>query len=77
MVIPYLTSPNATLVNTMLDRALAKIQTHIHPIIHSDRGAHYRWPGWIMRVENANLTRSMSKKVVHRTMQPVRDSVDG
>lgn len=56
------TSPNATLVNTMLDCALAKIQAHMRPIIHSDRGAHYRWPGWIMRVENANLTRSMSKK---------------
>lgn len=50
------------LVNTMLDCALAKIQAHMHPIIHSDRGAHYRLPGWIMRVENANLTRSMSKK---------------
>lgn len=27
-----------------------------------DRGCHYRWPGWIERVEKARLTRSMSKK---------------
>ena len=33
-----------------------------HPIIHSDRGFHYQWPGWIMRTENAGLIRSMSKK---------------
>ena len=32
------------------------------PIIHSDRGCHYRWPGWIERTENASLVRSMSKK---------------
>ncbi len=55
------TSPNAALVNTMLDRAISQIQPHMQPIIHSDRGAHYR-PGWIMCVEKANLTRSMSKK---------------
>jgi putative transposase len=29
---------------------------------HSDRGAHYRWPGWIHRTTNAGITRSMSKK---------------
>jgi transposase InsO family protein len=32
------------------------------PIIHSARGAHYRWPGWLDRMHNANLTRSMSRK---------------
>ena len=56
------TSPNAILVNTMIDIALAQIPDNIYLIIHSDRGAHYRWPGWIMRAEAANLTRSMSKK---------------
>ena len=25
-------------------------------------GAHYRWPGWIDRMDKAGLTRSMSKK---------------
>jgi transposase InsO family protein len=56
------TSPDAELVNTMLDNAIGTLKDGEHPIIHSDRGAHYRWPGWIERMENAKLTRSMSKK---------------
>ena len=56
------TSPNADLVNTMLDAAIATLGDDEHPIVHSDRGAHYRWPGWIERMEKAGLTRSMSKK---------------
>ena len=32
------------------------------PIVHTDRGCHYRWPGWLERIERAQLTRSMSKK---------------
>jgi transposase InsO family protein len=32
------------------------------PVIHSDRGAHYRWPGWLTRIRGANLIRSMSRK---------------
>lgn len=56
------TSPDAELVNTMLDNAIGTLHENEHPIIHSDRGSHYRWPGWIERMENAGLTRSMSKK---------------
>lgn len=56
------TSPNAELVNTMLDEATASLKENERPIVHSDRGAHYRWPSWIERIEKANLTRSMSKK---------------
>ncbi|MCR5672038.1 MAG: IS3 family transposase [Butyrivibrio sp.] len=56
------TAPNAELVNTMLDIAIENMPEGVHPIIHTDRGAHYRWPGWIDRMENAGLTRSMSKK---------------
>ena len=33
-----------------------------HPIVHTDRGSHYRWPGWIDRMNTAGLTHSMSKK---------------
>jgi len=54
--------PDADLVNTMLDNAIATLKEDENPIVHSDRGAHYRWPGWIERMENAKLTRSMSKK---------------
>ena len=55
-------SPDADLVNTMLDNAIGTLNENDRPIVHSDRGAHYRWPGWIERMENAGLTRSMSKK---------------
>jgi putative transposase len=56
------TSPDAELVNTMLDEAICNLSYGEHPIVHSDRGCHYRWPGWILRMENSGLTRSMSKK---------------
>ena len=56
------TSPSARLVNTMLDIAIDNLPEGAHPIVHSDRGAHYRWPGWIKRMEDAGLIRSMSMK---------------
>ncbi|MCF0230406.1 MAG: IS3 family transposase, partial [Parasporobacterium sp.] len=56
------TSPNADLANTMLDMAISTLKEGEYPIVHSNRGAHYRWPGWIQRMNNAGLTRSMSKK---------------
>lgn len=66
------TSPNADLVNTMLDQAIAALPLGAKPVVHSDRGCHYRRPGWIMRMENAGLTRSMSKKGGRRTIQLAR-----
>ena len=56
------TSPSAELANTMLGNAINKLSANEHPLIHSDRGCHYRWPDWIKLVDNATLTRSMSKK---------------
>lgn len=56
------TSPDAALVNGMLDQAVSKLGKGEHPVIHSDRGCHYRWPGWISRMDQAGLERSMSKK---------------
>jgi len=56
------TSPNADLVNTMLDNAILILHDDETPLIHSDRGFHYRLPGWINRITEAKLTRSMSKK---------------
>ncbi len=32
------------------------------PIVHSDRGSHYRWPEWIEIMDDSGLIRSMSKK---------------
>ena len=57
------TRPDANFVNTMLDAATETVVTSKNkPVIHSDRGAHYRWPGWLSRVQNARLIRSMSRK---------------
>jgi len=57
------TSPDAELVNTMLDAAIETVaEDEQTPIVHSDRGGHYRWPGWLSRVAKANLIRSMSRK---------------
>lgn len=63
-VIAHKTSlhPDAELANSMLDDALAALGEGEHPICHSDRGVHYRWPGWIERCKSAGITRSMSKK---------------
>lgn len=55
------TNPDARLTNDMLD-AYHKILSDEKPTIHSDRGAHYRWPGWIERMERYGYTRSMSRK---------------
>ena len=56
------TSPDATLVNTMLYDAIQLLAPDEKPIVHSDRGVHYRWPGWISLMETNGLRRSMSKK---------------
>ena len=57
------TQPDAELVNTMLDAAIETVADgDARPIVHSDRGAHYRWPGWISRIGDAKLVRSMSRK---------------
>ena len=54
-------SPNADMANGNLDLAMLRFEG-VTPILHSDRGAHYRWPGWLQRIKKYNLTRSMSKK---------------
>lgn len=56
------TSPNAKLVNTMLVKAREALGDDKHPIVHSDRGIHYQWPGWIALMKKFGWTRSMSKK---------------
>ncbi|MFP3588645.1 IS3 family transposase, partial [Paraburkholderia sp. SIMBA_055] len=57
------TRPDAELVNTMLDSAIESVAgCKERPVVHSDRGAHYRWPGWFSRMQSARLTRSMSRK---------------
>jgi transposase InsO family protein/transposase-like protein len=55
-------SPTAELANSSLRSAIEGLSEGAHPIIHSDRGGHYRWPGWIALTGDAELRRSMSKK---------------
>jgi transposase InsO family protein len=55
------THPDGALVNRMLDQ-LEPLVDGLRPVIHSDRGCHYRWPGWIRRMEQRSWARSMSKK---------------
>lgn len=56
------TRPDAMLANSMLEGAIDTLKPHERPIIHSDRGGHYRWPGWLQRISSSGLTRSMSRK---------------
>jgi transposase InsO family protein/transposase-like protein len=57
------TRPDAELVNTMLDAAIQTVTDSTdRPVVHSDRGGHYRWPGWLSRIAEAQLVRSMSRK---------------
>ena len=56
------TSPNAKLVNTMLEQGVKTLGMDERPIVHSDRGCHYRWDEWIELMNKSNFTRSMSKK---------------
>ena len=56
------TSPNAALANGMLSDACSTLGEDEKPVIHSDRGCHYRWAEWIRICEDNKLTRSMSAK---------------
>ncbi|MCR5344425.1 MAG: IS3 family transposase [Lachnospiraceae bacterium] len=55
-------SPSYKLVENMLDAALRTLKNNEKPIVHSDRGWHYRDIKWIRKIESAGLTRSMSAK---------------
>ncbi len=54
--------PDADLANSTLSDACSRLAPGERPVIHSDRGAHYRWPGWISICERNGLVRSMSAK---------------
>jgi transposase InsO family protein/transposase-like protein len=57
------TRPDADLVNSMLDAAIETVPDGKDgTVVHSDRGGHYRWPGWLSRVDHARMVRSMSRK---------------
>lgn len=55
-------SPDAEMANSSLLGACKWLGEGDHPKIHSDRGCHYRWPGWIRICDENGLVRSMSRK---------------
>ena len=55
-------SPDAEMANSSLLGACGQLGEGEHPKIHSDRGCHYRWPGWIGICNEYGLVRSMSRK---------------
>lgn len=53
------TSPDAGMANSSLLGACKWLGEGDHPKIHSDRGCHYRWPGWIRICDENGLVRSV------------------
>lgn len=62
------TSPDSGLVNDMLCKVSRPVPRGVRRVIHSDRGCHYRWPGWIGLMDKFGFVRSMSKKAARPTI---------
>lgn len=56
------TTPDAETANSSLLGACSQLKEGEHPKGHSDRGCHYRWPGWIKICKDHGIVRSMSRK---------------
>lgn len=56
------TSPDAGMADSSLLGACKWLGEGDRPKIHSDRGRHCRWPGWIGICDEDGLARSMSRK---------------
>ncbi|EDQ03067.1 Integrase, catalytic region [Sulfitobacter indolifex HEL-45] len=70
------TRPDADLVNTMLDAAVETIaDSEARPIVHSDRGGHYRWPGWNVSTQRSSFARCHERRA-RKTMPHVKASSD-
>lgn len=54
--------PDADLANSSLLKAASTLGPDEAPIVHTDRGCHYRWDGWKAICADFGLTRSMSRK---------------
>ena len=54
--------PDAELANSSLEAACATLASDKRPWCHTDRGCHYRWPGWKRICAKHGIARSMSRK---------------
>ena len=66
----YRNNTDSILVNKMLEDAIGLLLPSEHPLVHTEDVI---IDGRMDRTYAAGLTRSMSKKDVHRTMQLVKD----
>lgn len=48
-------SPDAGMADRMLLDAVVTLRDGERSVVHSDRGCHYRWPGWIRICEEHGL----------------------
>lgn len=55
-------SPNAKMVNDMLDDARALLAPEERPLLHSDQGSLYQLEGFKERLADSKMTQSMSRK---------------
>lgn len=55
------TSPDHLLTESSLEMACGRLSGE-RPVVHSDRGRHYFWPGWVAICRRHGLARSMSRK---------------
>lgn len=56
------TKPDVELANQMLDTYYLSLASGEKPLIHTERRAHYRWSGWIERMDKYGFTRNMSRQ---------------
>lgn len=54
--------PTAALADSSLVAACATLAPGEAPVVHSDRGFHYGWPGWVAPCRGHGLVRSMSRR---------------
>ena len=54
--------PDAGLADRMFVKAVETLPEGARPLVHSDRGCHCRWPGWLAIMDRCGLTRSMGAK---------------
>ena len=59
------------------DDALVTLRENVRPVIHSNIGSHYGWPGWLDRISASGLKKSMCAKVGRRITQRVKASSGG
>ena len=56
------TTPDSILVNKMLEDAIGTLLPSEHPLVHTDRGCHYRWTGWIETYASCRVNTFYVKK---------------